>query len=352
MFHKLRFLLKHSWREFLDAELLRDGNYDVITSGTQFYDGQDMSLLVPDTSADVLAEGGYAAGQVWQSLFKNWVYQNPPPLNPSVVLKLWPNAFRASGVFIDGAFRLENDVTYPHSIDYINGRIIFDSVLPLDTTVHGEFTYKTVQILSLREFNNQLRFGILEQQYKTNPFTAGQLTYPSGSIKIAPLPIIFIEDMGRTFGEYQLGDRSLIAKDELVCEIWALDESTRDNLIDLISFQQRKSFPIINYNIVPFPLSGLKNELSPDYIPYISLATNQPLPGPAFSGLNPVAFRGFIDDTEVVDLDSFFSDGTTQQDVFERAIVRMVVETYPIMPTTPFGFDTALEGMDGRNLED
>ena len=351
MFHKLRFLLKHSFREFLDAELLRDGNYDVIMSGQQFYDGTDLSKLVPDTDSEVLAEGGYLAGQVWQSLYRNWTYQNPPALNPSVVLNHWPNAFRASGVYVDGAFRLENDAIYPHSVDHINGRIIFDSpITDFNKLIHADFTYKTVQILNSREFNNQLRFGALEQQYKTNPFTAGQLVYPSGNVKIAPLPIIFIEDMGRSFGEYQLGDRSLIARDELVCEIWALDESTRDNLIDLVSFQQRKSIPIINYNIAPFPLSGIKNELSPAYVPYLSLAQNEPLPGPTFSGLNPIAFRGFIEETEVIDLESFFNDSTTQQDVFERAVVRMVVETYPIMPTTPFGFDVVLEGMN--NLED
>ncbi len=328
--------------------MLRDGNYDVITSGTQFYDGTDLSKLVPDTDSEVLAEGGYLAGQVWQSLFRNWVYQNPPALNPSVVLNHWPDAFRASGVYVDGAFRLENDAIYPHSVDHINGRIIFDSpITDFNKLIHADFTYKTVQILNSREFNNQLRFGALEQQYKTNPFTAGQLVYPSGNIKIAPLPIIFIEDMGRTFESYQLGDRSLIVKDNLVCEIWALDESTRDNLIDLVSFQQRKSFPIINYNIAPFPLSGLKNELSPAYVPYISLAQNEPLPGPAFSGLNPIAYRGFIEETEVADLDSFFSDSTTQQDVFERAIVNMTVEVYTIMPTTPFGFDTSLDGDGG-----
>jgi len=256
-------------------------------------------------------------------------------------------------VFIDGAFRLEDDPVFPHSIDYLNGRIIFDSpITDLNKRIHGEFSYKTVQLLSLREFNNQLRFGVLEQQFTTNPFTAGQMVYPSGTTRISPLPIIFVEDMGRTFGAYQLGDRSLIARDELVCEIWALDEQTRDNLIDLVSYQQRKSFPIINYNIAPLPLSGFKNELSPDYVPYISLAQNQPLPGPSFSGINPVAFRGFIEDTEVMDLDSFFSESTTQQDVFERATVRMIVETYPIMTTTPFGFDISLEGIDGRNMED
>ena len=160
MFHKLRYLMKHSWREFLDAELLRDGNYDVITSGTQFYDGQDLSALVPDLTEDVLAEGGYLPGQVWQSLFTNWVYQNPPALNPSVVLRDWPMAFRASGVYIDGAFRLENDPVYPHSIDYLNGRVIFDAALPLSTSVHGDYTYKHVKILNLREFNNQIRNGV------------------------------------------------------------------------------------------------------------------------------------------------------------------------------------------------
>ena len=169
MFHKLRYLLKESWREFLDQELMRDGNYDVITSGTPFYDGSDMSLLVPDTSQEVLAEGGYIAGQVWQSAFRNWIYQNPPALNPSVVLREWPTAFRASGVFIDGAFRLEDDPVYPHSIDYLNGRIIFDSpITDLNKRINGEFSYKTVQLLSLREFNNQLRFGVLEQQFTTN----------------------------------------------------------------------------------------------------------------------------------------------------------------------------------------
>ena len=351
MFHKLRYLMKNSFREFLDAELMRDGCYDTITSGQKFYDGQDLSVLVPDTGEEVLAEGGYSAGQVWQSLFQNWAYDPPPALNPSVVLNLWPTAFRASGVYIDGSFRLEDDPVYPHSIDHINGRVIFDGPLSLETIVHADYTYKTVQILDLRQFNDQLRQGVLEQQYKTNPFSAGQLVYPSGSTRISPLPIIFVENMGRTFSNYQLGDRSLVARDELTCEIWALDESTRDNLIDLVSFQQRKSFPIINYNIAPLPLSGLKNELSPEYVPYISLAQNEPLPGPSFSGVNPIAFRGFIEETEVVDLDSFFSDSTTQQDVFERAVVRMIVETYPIMPTTPFGFDVSLEGIDGRNME-
>jgi hypothetical protein len=349
MFHKLRHLSKLSLRFFLEQELLRDGNYDCISSGTQFYDGSDMSLLVPDTAPEVLAEFGLSAGQVWQSAFRNWVYENPPALNPSVILNSWPSAFRASGVYIDGAFRLESDPVYPHHIDYLNGRVIFDSPLPLETTVHGEFTYNTVKVMSLREFNNQLKFAALESKFTSNPYSAGQLIYPSGSVKVSPLPIIFIEDMGRTHGAYQLGDRSVVANDEMLFEIWALDEGTRDNLIDLVAFQHRKSFPIINYNVSPLPLSGLMNELSPAWVPYISLATNQPLPGdkvPQFSGINPVAFRGFIENTEVVDLDSFFSDSTTQSSVFERATIRMVVQTYPIMPTTPFGFDVVLEGMN------
>ncbi len=342
MFHKIRYLLKTNMRFFLDQELLRDGNYDNVNSGTLFYDGSDMSVLVPDTAAETLAEiGGLAAGQVWQSAFINWMYEDAPPLNPSVVLNHWPIAFRASGVFIDGAFRAEDDTVYPHTIDYLNGRIIFDDPLPLDTRVHAEFTYKTVSILNAREFNNQLRFGLLETQFGSNPRTSNQLIYPSGTRKIAPLPIIFLEDMGRTWDAYQLGDRSLIARDQLKFEIWALDESTRDNLIDLVSYQERKNVPIINYNIVPLPLSGIKNQLSPEFISYSGLALNQPLPGPSFSGLNPVAYRAYLRDTEVIDLESLVNQNTTQDDVFERAVVMQRAEIYGIMPISPFGLDFA-----------
>jgi len=343
--------MKTSMRFFLEQELLRDGNYDVVTSGTLFYDGSDMSKLVPDTADEVLAElGGIAPGRVWQSAFKNWVYEDVPALNPSVILSKWPVAFRASGVYIDGAFRPTNDPTYPHKIDYINGRVIFDTPLPIDGSkvVQAAFAYKTVSVLGLREFNNQLRSTTLEQQYISNPRTASQLIYPSGSTRSVTLPLIFIEDVSRTFDAYQLGDRSLIANDNLSFEIWALDESSRDNLIDLVTFQQRKSFPIINYNIAPLPLSGIYNTISPDFVPYANLAQNLPLPGPQFSGLNPIAFRGFIDQTELEDMESLFDDSVSQSSVFERAMVKMRVATYPIMPVTPFGFDVALEGLNGN----
>lgn len=310
---------------------------------------------MPDTDSNVLAEaGGLKPGQVWQSAFKNWVYEDVPALNPSVILKDWPKAFRASGVYVDGAFRQSDDPIYGHKIDYLNGRVIFDQPQDLSLRVHGEFCYKTVKVMSLREFNNQLKYGVLEQQYSTNPFTAGQLVYPSGSTKIEPLPIIFIENVARSATNYQLGDRSLVINDEMTFDIWALDEGTRDNLIDLVTFQQRKSYPIINYNVAPLPLSGILNELSPAYIPYQSLALNQPIDGnkvPAFSGFSPIAFRGFIEEVQLLDLDSFFNESTTQTEVFERATVRMLVQTHPIMPTTPFGFDVSLEGINGRNFE-
>jgi hypothetical protein len=346
MFNKLRYLLKLSMRFHIEQELLRDGNYDVVTSGTTFYDGSDMSILIPDASENTLAElGNLSAGQVWQSAFRNWVYEDVPALNPSVVLKSWPIAFRASGVYIDGAFRPTNDAVYPHRIDYLNGRIIFNSPLPLEKRVNAAFSYKIVNVMGLREFNNQLRDASLEQGFLSNPRTAGQLIYPSGS-KLVSLPSIFIEDIGRKFGAYQLGDRSLVCRDELHFEIWALDENVRDNLIDLVSFQQRKSIPILNFNIVPLPLSGIYNELSPEFVPYADLANNLPLPGPSFSGINPIAFRGFLEETELMNMESLFSELVTQMPVFERANVKMTVTTYPIMPVSPFGFDTVLQGLN------
>lgn len=334
MFHKARYLIKQSLREFIKQELLRDGNYDNVSSGQLFYDGTDISILLPNTNPSHLAQLGLQPGQIWQSAFRNWVYDAPSQINPSVILDDWPLPFRASGVYIDGAFRLENDPIYPHTIDYINGRVIFDNPLPLDKTVNAEFTYNTVEVLGLREYNNQFKTGVFSTVYKSNPRTAGQLLYPSGNI--IPLPIIFIEDMAREISNYQLGDRSLILEDKINYEIWALDEGTRDNLIDLVTYQQRKYFPILNYNIVPVPLSGLKNGLSSDFIPYNSLARNNLLPGPRYSGLPPVAFKGYFEETSLVDLESFF-DEDPQSESFEKAVISQTVRVYTIMPTMPFG---------------
>lgn len=370
MFHKLRTLLKLNYILFLENELLRDGNYQNVVSGIQFYDGSDMSRLLADNTPSICAElglmdqftGNIYENRVYQSAFRNWVYESGLVLNPALSDLDWPVAIRASGVYVDGRFcatspnHPDYDPSCSHTIDYLNGRVIFDSSLPSTSIVNADFSYKTVAVMTASKFNNQLIDGVLETKFTTNPRTSNQLVYPSGNSNIMPYPIIFIEDTSRTFSAYQLGDRSLIANDEMAFHIFALDESTRDNLIDLISFQERKRIPLIDFNYAPFPLSGITNTLSPAYIPYVDLTlknnivstktievaacspSGTPITTEIIRSQRAIGYLADIEDTSIDEMDQFLTEANSE--VIERGIVTNTTRVYTIQPIGPLGYDS------------
>ena len=73
--YKLRSLIKLNFKLFMDMHFLREGAYMNIASGAQFYDGSDMSVLLPDVAADEMFFG-LTVGSVWQSPFRQWVYES------------------------------------------------------------------------------------------------------------------------------------------------------------------------------------------------------------------------------------------------------------------------------------
>jgi hypothetical protein len=234
--------------------------------------------------------------------------------------------------------------------------VIFDSPLPEGTTVQADFAYKMVAVMTASKFNNQLVNGVIETKFTTNPRTFNQLVYPSGNSRIMPYPIIFVEDAARSFDAYQLGDRSLIANEEMMFHIFALDESTRDNLIDLVSFQERKRIPIIDFNYAPFPLSGIHNTLSPEYIPYTDLTlknnvvsttdvvvqacapSGEPITTEIVRTQRAIGYLADIEDTSVVELDQFVTEDNSE--VIERGVVSNFTRIYTIQPIGPLGYDS------------
>lgn len=320
---KHKALIKLNYKLFVDMHFLREGAFLTIgSSGQQFYDGSDMSLFLPDTHGDDTLFG-VSDGQVWQSPFREFVYESGVPIDgtnltaPPVVM---------SGVVVEGAFRPTDDPTYGHTIDFLNGRVIFDSPQPLDMTVQGIFSVRDVRVAFEHQFNQQHRTGYLESKYTTNPLTSMQLVYPSGFAQ--PFPAVFIEVDRRTFESYELGNRSQIIKDEIIFHIWALDDVQRDNIVDILTSQVRKVVPLIDFNVAPLPLSGIHNTLSPEYVPYQEMLRNRELVTTVGSG-NPVRLLSYIDEVE--------SFNVEPADEYERARVVFNVKTYLNAPNQPLG---------------
>lgn len=319
---KLRSLLKLNYKLFVDMHMLREGAFTTITSGTQFYDGSSLSLLLPDTSADDTFFG-VSDGQIWQSPYRQWVYESGVPIDGTNVSD---PPIVASGLYIEGAFRSTDDPEFGHTIDFKNGRIIFNNQQPLTLQVHADFSARDVRVGFEHDFNQQFNQGVLELKYFTNPLTSMQVVYPSGNIQ--PFPAIFIEVDDRTLQGYELGNRSAIITDEVKFHIWALDDLQRDNIVDILTGQWRKSVPMIDFNRAPLPLSGIYNTLSPEYVSYQDMLKNRKLVTTIGSGV-PVRYMSYINDVHTENLPA--------AEEYERATVTFMVETRLNAPVTPLG---------------
>jgi len=320
--YKLRSLLKLNYKFFLDMHMLREGAFITIPSGATFYDGSDMSVLLPDTKNDDTLFG-VDDGQVWQSAFRQWVYESGVPLDGTNVQQ--PPVV-ASGVYVEGAFRAPDDAEFGHTIDFINGRIIFDSPQSLELQVQAAFSARETRVGFEHDFNQQFNAGYIESKYTTNPLTSMQLVYPSGQAQ--PFPAVFIEVDRRDLKGYELGNRSAEITDEIKLHVWALDDLQRDNIVDILTGQWRKSLPMIDFNIAPLPLSGIHNTLSPEYVAYQDMLRNRELITTVGSGV-PIRYMSYIEDVDVQNLPG--------AEEYERALVTYQVKVYLNAPTTPLG---------------
>lgn len=226
--------------EFLDWTLLEKGNYFNVTLGETSPNGSDYSALRISSSQH------YSSGQAWEGFRKNWVWQSgveqpegmdPPIVGSSVAIP------GISGVYVDDTFYpSDTDGAYSHKVDYFNGRIVFDSAIATTSKVQAEHSYKYINVV----YASNLPW-LREVQYRTlepNSFFAnknrGDFTLPAEAR--LQLPAIAVEVVPRrSFSGYQLGGGQYVYTD-VVFHCLAENSYTRNQLLDIISLQNEKSF--------------------------------------------------------------------------------------------------------------
>lgn len=239
--------------EFLDWGLLEKGNYFNVTLGEQDPQGNDYSLLRMSSNQH------YASGQAWEGFRKNWVWQSGTGYNPEPLVGTNDAIPGLSGVYVDDDF-YPSDTTgdYAHSVDYFNGRIIFDQPIPTGSKVQAEYSYKYINVV----YSNALPW-IREIQYRTDGPVGNFSVQDKGEFNLVPemrlqLPAIAVEIVPRrTARGYQLGGGQFVYTDVLF-HCLAEDEMTRNKLVDIISYQNDKTIFMFDTNEVAdsgaFPL--------------------------------------------------------------------------------------------------
>ena len=257
-------LVKQNIELWLNDLLLRDGLYKNISVGEVDFYSRDLSLMVPGENIE--PDIPFADNRVFQSAFKNWVYESgigapSSGIQPPIV---------ASGVTVGATFYPSSTVgAFSHAIDYPNGRVIFDSPIAVGSVVQAEFSYKDVGVYFANSFNNERSPLLIETSYKDNPRSSGIDIYPSSQAKT--LPSIFIDFLGRDSKGFELGDKSLIAEHFGVFHVWTRDDYYRDIIEDILASEEHSVILGINFNSAPLPLlaGGQRN---PNYPGYSSLA--------------------------------------------------------------------------------
>jgi hypothetical protein len=341
MLIKPRQLLKLNLKFFIDQVFIRDGNYQTITRGMTAYDNMVLSNLAPVGNGKDLAELGFnttnGVGRVWQSAFRNWVYESgllhdsdrgePQKAGPIICSGVWVNGSYkpASAVTPLGAASGWDPTLYP-TIDWINGRVIMSSGLDVDDTVEATFSFGEIAVHIANRKNSNFEEYMANTKYGTNPDYYGAIHYPSG--RFQPLPAVFIQLPSQSHESYELGNRSLVENAQVRFHCYSQSSTTLDNILDTIRLQDQRGLPIVDFNVSPIPLSGFLGERSPEYARYAIMQSN-PVLHP--SGYTTLYGDGRLTDA-VVNADSF-------EDV-EYGTVDFTVSVHLIVPDGPIGTDS------------
>ena len=231
--------------EFFDWALLNKGNYFNVDLGELSPGGDDYSRL------RLSSDPNYTAGQVWEGFRGNWVWQSGVNYSTSPIVGTNNAKPGISGVYVDDTFYPSDTVgAYAHHVDYFNGQIIFDTAIPTGSKVQAEFSYKWINVV----YANSIPW-LREVQYRSLDLNSSFLQAGKGEWDTPPetrlqLPAIAVEIVPRrSFQGYALGGGQWVYTDVLFHCI-AENEMTRNELVDIVSFQSDKRIGTYDSNVV------------------------------------------------------------------------------------------------------
>jgi hypothetical protein len=285
--HLLMSQIENNIKSFLDWGFLNIGGFINVTRPQNNIYGVNPTQLKPTEDPN------FRTGQVWQTMRKDWVWEQDvyftnckylsvepspsPSLCPTYVEDYDPCPSELietifpiliTGIYINNTFYpIDTIGQYSYKVDYINSRIIFDNAVSTSLNIEMEYSYRWVQVYN---YDNAKWWQQLQYVTDANAKHFDQINKGDFSIlsnNRVQLPAIIIETISRGLSEpWQLGDKSLIVKQELMLHIVAENMADRNKIIDILRLQQDRFIKMYDTNLViknrvqPFNIDGTLNE--------------------------------------------------------------------------------------------
>lgn len=230
--------VEENMKFWMDLSFLSMGAYTTIEKNEINYlgDRQDKLFAIKDAV--------YGDGYIYQSYYKNWVWENDVEIDSN-----YSYPIICSGIWIESDFHHKDLVSgvLEYHIDYKNGRIVFDNQDAVessygsgDLNIYAEFSYKNVYIVTKTE----LIKTISESLEMNNPIGSGEKLLSSDEI---PLPCILVGESEHEWTGYQLGGGKICGHN-IYAKVYANDESVANSVIDILSQQENKRIPSIDWS--------------------------------------------------------------------------------------------------------
>ncbi len=294
---------------YLQWNLLGVSAFGNVSYTTTDSEGVLVSRLRPATHEN------YTNGKVWESFRKQWIWQN------SIYNSVQPT--QVSGIKVNGTFYGSATTgAYAHTIDYPNGRVIFNNAISTTATVLAEYSYNYFQIYTS---DNPWWSTIQRNSFRVDDTSF--LTSASGFWSKPPeqriqLPAIIIEATTNvTKSPYNLGNHQHWHKQEV--KMYVVTETRQDIkwMTDVLTGQYDGVLDMFDKSqmIVSgvYPINIADGSLSSSVYNYPDLLSNFPLH-------KQIQFK----DVRTFDNSQYIQDILDKRTIpFYYAIVRTQLET-------------------------
>ena len=262
--------LESNLKSYLDWGMLGIGgwfNVNIPTSGA--WGGTFDQLRVVD-------DPSYTLGQVWEPPRKDWVWETGVAYTGGSPIDI-------SGVYVNSTLKGTGDATYGHHYNYPLGRVVFDTAVPITSTVKLEYSYRNVQtyIADQAPWWDELQYNSM----RVDDTTFSQISSGNWSILAnhrVQMPAVVIEVVPRsTFPPYELGSSANFVTQDVLFHIVAESRWWRNQLVDIISIQKDNTLMLYDSDkladAAAFPLDyrGMVVDASNNYSGIVNNAAYQ-----------------------------------------------------------------------------
>lgn len=228
--------LETSVHMFLQNGFLCAGAFTNVTIPTGTYPSGIGFHSVPSYNLRLTRDPRYVQGTCWESARTDWVWES------GIEYQYQPIAI--SGVYVNNNF-IPKETTGPSGfkINYPEGKIVFNSVIPSTSTVKCEYSFRNVRLASADAHWFQTiqfdSFRVDDNQFASK----GSGAWDALAINRIQLPAIVLETLPSvSMVGYELGAINRVHKQDMLMHVFAEVPWDRKQIHDIIINQWQKRF--------------------------------------------------------------------------------------------------------------